>query len=160
MARLSAKTLRAALARNAPLGTAAAAYEAAVMEAGSVPRRTKELCALLVCALNFCDALLVERRAAARCCGASTEMLNAVWDYGVSSLFTPAESAALGAAVSLTREPRGLPETLFDPLRAAYDDAGILEILSVIGLFNDRCRLANALQVGIERPEKNLAPGA
>lgn len=122
-----------------------------LMEGGTVPALTKELCATMVAALNFCQPSLIAHRGRARHLGASTEMLNEIWDSARSEHYAPAEKAALAAAVALTREPRGLPEAVWSGLREHYDDAQIAELLCVIGMGNYLDRVSNALQTEITR---------
>ena len=74
-------------------------------------------------------------------------MLDELWDYANSPRFSEAERAALAAAVSITREPRGLPEPVWANLRKHYDDGEIVEIVCSIGLFNYFNRFNNAMQV-------------
>ena len=74
-------------------------------------------------------------------------MLDELWDYANSPRFSEAERAALAAAVAITREPRGLPEPVWENLRKHYDDGEIVEIVCSIGLFNYFNRFNNALQV-------------
>jgi AhpD family alkylhydroperoxidase len=121
------------------------------MESGSVPQLTKELCAAMIAGLNFCTPSLVAHRGRARKAGADAGMLNDLWDYARSERYTGAQKAALAAAVALTREPRGLPDVLWDDLRVHYSDAQIVEILCAIGLANYLDRLNNALQTEIDR---------
>ncbi|MBV9971797.1 MAG: carboxymuconolactone decarboxylase family protein, partial [Candidatus Eremiobacteraeota bacterium] len=53
----------------------------------------------------------------ARRLGVEDVMLDELWDYARSERFTEAERAALAAAVAITREPRALPETVWQDLR-------------------------------------------
>ncbi len=123
----------------------------AVMEGGTVPQSTKELCAAMVAGLNYCQPLLIAHRGRARRLGIDAGTLNDLWDYARSDRFNAAQKAALAAAVALTREPRGLPEAVWNDLRVHYDDAQIVEILSAIGLANYFDRVSNALQTEITR---------
>ncbi len=74
-------------------------------------------------------------------------MLDDLADFGRSERFGPKERAALSAAVAITREPRGLPDTLWRQLREQFDDGQIVEIICTIGLFNYFNRVNNALQI-------------
>lgn len=76
-------------------------------------------------------------------------MLDELWDFARNPKFTDAERAALAAAVAITREPRGLPEPVWEDLRKHFDDGQIIEILCAIGLFNYFNRLNNALQMEV-----------
>jgi AhpD family alkylhydroperoxidase len=116
------------------------------MSSGSVPRLTKELCAALVAALNFAQPSLIAHRREARALGADAQMLTDLWDNARSERYSPAQQAALAAAVALTREPRGLPDAVWTQLRAHYRDEQIVEVLCTIGLANYLNRVENALQ--------------
>jgi alkylhydroperoxidase family enzyme len=52
--------------------------------------------------------------------------------------------------VALTREPRGLPDAVWNDLRQHYDDAQIVELLCAIGFANYLDRVSNALQTEID----------
>jgi len=77
----------------------------------------------------------------------SQETLDALSNYTRDERFSPAERAALAAAVAITREPRALPEAVWKDLRAHFDDGQIVEIVCSIGLFNYFNRVNNALEV-------------
>lgn len=76
--------------------------------------------------------------------------LEALSDYARSERFDAAEKAALAATVALTREPRALPQTLWEALRERYDDAQTVELVCTIGLLNYLSRVSNALQLAPE----------
>ncbi len=135
------------------IARSALAHSSEVMERGTVPQATKELCATMVAALNFCQPSLIAHRGRARRLGIDADMLNDLWDYARSERFDAAQKAALGAAVALTREPRGLPDAIWNDLRQHYDDAQIVEILCAIGLANYFDRVSNALQTEITREQ-------
>ncbi|MDQ6930502.1 MAG: hypothetical protein M3126_07545 [Candidatus Eremiobacteraeota bacterium] len=83
--------------------------------------------------------------------GVEQELLDELWNYAASSRFTEAERAALAAAVAITREPRGLPESVWQDLRKHYDDGEIVEIVCSIGLFNYFNRFNNALCIELTK---------
>ena len=143
--------LFATIAAQPEIASGTSDYVRALLRRGAVPLATKALCAAMVSAINFCEPALVAYRREARAGGISVEMLNALWDFARSDLFTGAQKAALSAAVALTRESRGLPEPVWNALRAEYDDGAIVEILSVIAMMNALNRLSNALQTQITR---------
>jgi uncharacterized peroxidase-related enzyme len=118
-----------------------------VMGEGRVPRRLKELCAVLVSALNQCEYCMSARREEAQRLGVEPAVLRDLHDYARSDNYSDAEKAALAATIALTREPRALPVNLWEGLRKHFDAAQIIELLAVIGLFNDLNRLNNALDV-------------
>ena len=79
-------------------------------------------------------------------------MLDELWDHARSERFTEAERAALAAAVAMTREPRAMPDAVWDGLRKHFDDGQIVEIICTIGLFNYFNRVNNALQIEVTPP--------
>ena len=143
--------LFATMAVRPEIAEASAEQLRVVMQAGTVPSGTKALCAAMVSAVNYCEPALIAYRREARSAGVSVEMLNALWDFARSDLFTNAQKAALSAAVSLTREARALPDTVWNQLRAEYGDGEIIEILAVIATVNALNRVSNALQTPITR---------
>lgn len=148
---LADQNLFATIAVRPEISESAAAHLRTIVQGGTVSRGTKALCAAMVSAVNFCEPALVAYRREARAAGISVEMLNAMWDFARSDLFTGGQKAALSTAVALTREPRGLPDPVWNQLRANYDDGEIVEILALIGMVNSLNRLSNALQTQITR---------
>ena len=118
----------------------------AALETGSVPRRTKELCALMVAWLNACERCAKTHANVALQLGVDTSTLDELGDFARSERFAPAERAALSAAVALTREPRALPVAVVDQLEQHYDDAEVAEIVAIIGFHNYLTRANNALR--------------
>ncbi|MBV9277964.1 MAG: hypothetical protein JOZ97_06985 [Candidatus Eremiobacteraeota bacterium] len=91
--------------------------------------------------------------ALARRLGVEDAMLDELWDYARSERFTKAERAALAAAVAMTREPRAIPDAVWDDLRKHFDDGQIVEIVCTIGLFNYFNRVNNALRIEITKSQ-------
>ena len=89
--------------------------------------------------------------ALARRLGVEDAMLDELWDYARSERFSSAERAALVAAVVMTREPRAMPDAVWEGLRQHFDDGQIVEIICTIGLFNYFNRVNNALQIEITK---------
>ena len=52
----------------------------------------------------------------------------------------------------MTREPRALPDAVWQDLRRHYDDGQIVEIVCTIGLFNYFNRVNNTLQIEVTPP--------
>jgi alkylhydroperoxidase family enzyme len=71
-----------------------------------------------------------------------------------ASEFTPAERAALTLAERMTTDAHGADEDVWASLREYFDDGQIVEIASVIGLFNYFNRFNDALQVDITQPRR------
>ena len=62
---------------------------------------------------------------------------------------SPAEWAAVSFAIESTQSPEGVSQQVFDDLRENWSEAQIVEIASVVGIFNFANRFANSL--GVER---------
>lgn len=80
--------------------------------------------------------------------GVSTELLDAMYHIDTYyTLFTERELVALRLAEIMTTSAREVDEALWDDVQAFFDDGEIIEITTVIGLFNFFNRFADALQI-------------
>src|SRR5690348_14037131 len=90
--------------------------------------------------------------------GVTEELLDALYHIETHrSLFTSSELAALRFAEIMTTGARDVDESLWDELQAHFDDGEIVEIATVIGLFNFFNRYADALQ--LNPPQKGQEHG-
>ncbi len=86
--------------------------------------------------------------ALARQLGVSEELLDALYHIDDHHhLFTAQELAALRYAEIMTTSAREIDEGLWDELQSYFDDGEIIEITTVIGLFNFFNRFADALRI-------------
>ncbi|MGZ3618736.1 MAG: carboxymuconolactone decarboxylase family protein [Ktedonobacteraceae bacterium] len=84
----------------------------------------------------------------ARQLGVTEELLDALYHIDTHrQLFTTRELAALRFAEVMTTSGRDVDEALWDELQAHFDDGEIVELASVIGLFNFFNRYADALRI-------------
>ena len=134
-----------AISARPKIARSLAAHLRDLHDESSVPARTKELIALMVGWLNACDYCTCVHEEIAVKLGIDKGTLEELGDFARSDRFADAERAALSATVSLTREPRALPPTVLEALRANYDEGQIVEILALIGANNYVSRLSNAL---------------
>ena len=84
----------------------------------------------------------------ARQLGVDDTLLDAL--YHIDShrhLFTAREIAALRYAEIMTTSARDIDEELWDTLQSHFDDGELVEITTVIGLFNFFNRYADALKL-------------
>ncbi len=80
--------------------------------------------------------------------GVSEELLDALYHIDTHRhLFTERELAALRYAEIVTASARDVDEELWYELQTHFDDAQLVEITSVIALFNFFNRFADALQI-------------
>jgi len=86
--------------------------------------------------------------ALARQLGVSEALLDALYHIDEHRhLFSARELAALRFAEIMTTSARDVDEELWDELQAQFDDGEIVEIATVIGLFNFFNRFADAFQI-------------
>jgi alkylhydroperoxidase family enzyme len=86
--------------------------------------------------------------ALARQLGVSEALLDALYRIDeYRHLFTKRELVALRFAEIMTTGARDVDEALWDELQLHFDDGEIVEIATVIGLFNFFNRFADALQI-------------
>lgn len=80
--------------------------------------------------------------------GVTEELLDALYHIDIHRhLFTARELAALRFAEIMTTSARDVDEALWDELQLHFDDGELVEIATVIGLFNFFNRYADALQI-------------
>jgi alkylhydroperoxidase family enzyme len=87
--------------------------------------------------------------------GVTEELLDALYHIDEHQhLFSERELAALRFAEIMTTSAQDISETLWDELQAHFDDGELVELASVIGLFNFFNRFADALEIRLaEKPE-------
>ena len=86
--------------------------------------------------------------------GVSEELLDALYHIDQHRhLFTERELVAVHYAEIVTTSAQDVNEDLWDELQTHFDDGEIVELTTVIGLFNFFNRFADALQ--IDPPAKN-----
>ena len=89
-----------------------------------------------------------EHTALARQLGVSEALLDALYHIDMHRhLFTARELAALRFAEIMTTDARDVDEALWDELQAHFDDGELVELATVIGLFNFFNRFADALHI-------------
>lgn len=86
--------------------------------------------------------------ALARQLGVSVELLDALYHIDTHQhLFTARELAALRFAEMMTTGAQDISEVLWDELQAHFNDGELIELSSVIGLFNFFNRFADAFEI-------------
>ena len=89
--------------------------------------------------------------ALARQLGVEEQLLDALYHIDKHRhLFSARELTALRYAEIVTTSARSVDEELWDELQAHFDDGEIVELTTVIGLFNFFNRFADALQLDIK----------
>ncbi len=70
---------------------------------------------------------------------------------GDDAPFDLSERAALRLADAMAGDARSIPDAVIEDVRAAFGDAGLLEVVAVCGLFHSFNRINNALAVEVTR---------
>ncbi len=92
--------------------------------------------------------------------GASQDLLNAMFNIDQHrEEFTPAELAALALAERMTTDAHNVDEEVWAQVRKHFDEGQIIELASVIGLFNYFNRFNDALRVEVTPPGRPPASG-
>jgi uncharacterized peroxidase-related enzyme len=133
-------------ARRPAIGRTLADHMAAVMGEGDVDGQLKELLAVRVSQVNGCEYCLASHSLLAKRKGATGEQLSALAN-GDLSAFPHGWQAPLAAADEMTTDRGQISPATYDRLGADWTPAQIVEIVSVIGLFNYFNRIANALDI-------------
>jgi AhpD family alkylhydroperoxidase len=154
------------------------AHLGTAMRQGAVPPLVKELLAVRVSRLNGSEYALSSHTQLAKGLGASAAQIEALMDLSgwgeasvtgfpadclgtapteppplagshAASLFSDAERAAVRFADRMTTGSGRVDDAAFLELRNHYAPAEIVEIATVVGLFNYVSRFANALEIEV-----------
>jgi AhpD family alkylhydroperoxidase len=81
--------------------------------------------------------------------GVTKEQIEALAEREPSTLFTPAQRAALAWTDAMTQEIE-VPDALHAELKRYFDDRAIVEITVLVGAYNMHTRVGRALKIDIE----------
>lgn len=79
--------------------------------------------------------------------GLSNEKIEALKQRPISNLFDSHESSVLKLTDVMTLDIQ-VPDEIFEPIKAQYNDQEILELVATIAAYNMVSRLLNALHIG------------
>jgi uncharacterized peroxidase-related enzyme len=132
----------------------------AVLTAGTVPLKLKELIIVRTSQVNETPYCLASHTLIAKNLGWSEEQLTRLAEWDVRSDYSPAEKAALLFAETVTLDSNSVSDEQFADLRQYFDEGEIVELLCTIGLFNYFNRFNNALQMEPTKPGEGGEAGA
>lgn len=89
--------------------------------------------------------------------GVPAEKLDDILCYDTSPHYTPAERAAIAVAFAGARTPNAATDEQFVELHKYYNNAQIVEIVSVIALFGFLNRWNDTMATALEAPARNYA---
>jgi len=124
----------------------------AVMVGGNLPRKVKEIIALLVSKDNNCQYCIKAHSAALKSMGVSDAELDVIYHENLERAELSVKDIHLiTLARTANRAPKGIPEALFERLReAGTTDSEIVETLGVMEVFAGFNHFLDALNVEID----------
>lgn len=128
--------------------------------AGSVPRETKTLVALMSSYGAGCRYCQAHQASGLIHQSVSEEKLAALADFERSDQFTAAERSAMRLAFASGQHPNAATAAHFDDLRAHFDDGEIVEIVGVIATFGFLNRWHETVATDLEGAPLAIAPKA
>jgi uncharacterized peroxidase-related enzyme len=145
------------MARRPEIAAAFMALNKAVLYEGTVGEELKMLVSLVAsqaAGCRYCQAHMANLSSIYR---ASDEKIAAVWEFEDSSLFAPAERAALRFALRAARVPNEVEAADFAALREHFDDGQIVEIVATIALFGYLNRWNDTMATDLEARPATVA---
>jgi uncharacterized peroxidase-related enzyme len=127
------------------------AHLAAVMGSGTVPLKLKEMLAVQTSLANACEYGTREHGILAERLGVTRQQIAALLDFERGP-FDEREKAALRFGLEMTRQASAVSDDVFARLRDHFDEAEVVEIACVVGLFAYFNRFSQALRVDPTRP--------
>ena len=131
------------------------AHFAAVMGSGTVPVKLKELLAIQTSLENECRYCAASHTVLAERTGATKDQVAQLLAFETGP-YTDREKAALRFGLQMTRDSNRVPEPTFAALRAHFEDAEIVEIAAVVGLFAYFNRFNNAFGLEPTKPGEGV----
>jgi AhpD family alkylhydroperoxidase len=135
------------LLNSAPLANGWEQMLSAVRNHSSVPAHLRELAILRVAILNRAGYEFDAHVPHALKAGTSQAKIDAVREAGIAPLFDDAERAVLALTDCMTRDIE-VPDAVFAPVRAHFDDRGLTEMVATIAAYNMVSRFLVALHIG------------
>lgn len=122
--------------RDPKLTRAYAALSAAIWSPDSkVDVKLKRLISHVASRSAGCRYCMAHTAEGAHKLGVEQQKLDEVWNYQTSTLYNPAERAALDVAVAAGCVPNAVTDEMFTELRKHWSDDQVVEIVGVIAMF-------------------------
>jgi len=135
------------LLNSAPLAHGWEQMLSAVRNHSSVPAHLRELAILRVAVLNRAGYEFDAHVPHALKAGMSRAKIDAVREAAIAPLFDDAERAVLALTDCMTRDIE-VPDAVFAPVRAQFDDRGLTEMVATVAAYNMVSRFLVALHIG------------
>jgi 4-carboxymuconolactone decarboxylase len=135
------------LFNSAPLAEGWEKLLTAVRNRSSVPPDIREMVILRVAVLNRAPFEFAAHAPIARKVGLAEAKLAALQVAKQGDVFTPVERAVLALTDAMTRDVQ-VPDALFEPLRAHFDERALVELVATVAAYNMVSRFLEALHIG------------
>jgi len=135
------------LLNSAPLAEGWEKMLSAVRNRSSLPPALREIVILRVAVLNRAPYEFEAHRPLALACGVSEAKLEALRLPQPGAAFGAVELAVLALTDAMTREVQ-VADALFEPLRAHFDERGLVELVATVAAYNMVSRFLEALRIG------------
>ncbi len=127
-----------------------------IRQRGHLDAKLADLVLMRCSQINGCAFCLDLHSKEARAAGETEQRLHLLPAWRETKLYSEAEQAALAFAEELTELPshESVPEVLYERVRQHFDDAGVIDLVLLIGLINTWNRLNIALRTegGLYKP--------
>jgi AhpD family alkylhydroperoxidase len=133
------------LLNSAPLAEGWEKMLTAVRNHSSVPADIREMVILRVAILNHAPFEFEAHAPIARKVGVTEAKLAALRETNPGDAFTPLERAVFALTDAMTRDVQ-IPDPLFEPLRAYFDDRALVELVATVAAYMNA--LPQALRIG------------
>lgn len=124
---------------------------------GTVPSPLKQLVALVASASSGCRYCQAHTAASAGRMGVEPEKVASVFDFEGNSLFSEAERAALSMARDAAIVPNASTTDHFVALKQHFNDAQVVELVSVVSLFGWLNRWNDTMATELEEEPGDFA---
>jgi 4-carboxymuconolactone decarboxylase len=135
------------LLNSAPLAEGWEKMLTAVRNHSSVPPDIREMVILRVATLNHAPFEFEAHAPVARNVGVTEAKLAALRETNPGDAFTPRERAVFALTDAMTRDVQ-VPDPLFEPLRAYFDDRALVDLVATVAAYNMVSRFLEALRIG------------
>jgi uncharacterized peroxidase-related enzyme len=127
-----------------------AALSGAVLGPGQIAPELKQLVAFVSSNASGCRYCQAHTSSSAARAGASTEKIQAAFEYATSPLFSEAERAALSLANDASLVPNAASDAHFEELKKHFSEEQIVELMAVISLFGWLNRWNDTMATSLE----------
>ncbi len=122
-------------------------FEMTLERSSRVDEKLKDLAATRAAMLVGCEFCMDIGSHLSRVAGVSERQLRELADYRDSDAFSPLERDVIELAERMSRTPVEVPDELFERLRAEFDEAQLVELMTAIALENYRARFNEAFDM-------------